>query len=289
MFLDEAASLKALAFPLDEATLISKAKEYLFNNQGVDAPGMLADDFSFMGPFVGGEGGLTKEAYLSAVGGFNIKLAFPDLDPRFHAFRADPLDAGRSARSLCSHILSLHPVFTKSQSPQTSSASSRFTPSLVCEPSIGHRQWRGLSGQQAHWQNLLDAAAGMQHQVQRRGQGHQVYDWPRACAAAETSHVKRAKRLFRAPPAKRKTLTQSPCPLLTRSRSPEPLLTLSLPSPQVMERSMGNTGGLGGVFGPAYAIGKPLPFPEANPWKPSKRYQALMLVGRLATWLKNKK
>ena len=41
---------------------------------------------------------------------------------------------------------------------------------------------------------------------------------------------------------------------------------------------MGNTGGLGGVFGPAYAIGKPLPFPEANPWKPSKRYQALMLA-----------
>ena len=54
----------------------------------------------------------------------------------------------------------------------------------------------------------------------------------------------------------------------------------------VMERSMGNTGGLGGVFGPAYALGSPLPFPEANPWKPSKRYRALMLVGNLLGRLK---
>merc|ERR1712086_896095 len=48
-------------------------------------------------------------------------------------------------------------------------------------------------------------------------------------------------------------------------------------------------GGLGGIFGPAYALGKPLPFPEANPWKPSKRYRALMLVGQLASWLQKKK
>eukprot|EP00471_Norrisiella_sphaerica_P004296 CAMPEP_0184479038 /NCGR_PEP_ID=MMETSP0113_2-20130426/899_1 /TAXON_ID=91329 /ORGANISM="Norrisiella sphaerica, Strain BC52" /LENGTH=264 /DNA_ID=CAMNT_0026857021 /DNA_START=95 /DNA_END=886 /DNA_ORIENTATION=+ len=34
----------------------------------------------------------------------------------------------------------------------------------------------------------------------------------------------------------------------------------------VMDRSVGNTGGLGGVFGYLYAIGKPLPFPEAQPW-----------------------
>ena len=49
------------------------------------------------------------------------------------------------------------------------------------------------------------------------------------------------------------------------------------------------TGGLGGIFGPAYAIGKPLPFPEAKPWKPSKRYQLIQLVGRLATKLADKK
>ena len=57
----------------------------------------------------------------------------------------------------------------------------------------------------------------------------------------------------------------------------------------VMERSIGNTGGLGGVFGPAYAIGKPLPFPEANPWKPSKRYAAFMLLGRLLSKLASRK
>ena len=57
----------------------------------------------------------------------------------------------------------------------------------------------------------------------------------------------------------------------------------------VMERSIGNTGGLGGVFGPAYAIGKPLPFREAQPWKPSLRYRMLMQVGKLLTWLKERK
>ena len=74
----------------------------------------------------------------------------------------------------------------------------------------------------------------------------------------------------------------------------------------VMERSLGNTGGLGGVvgrtrsvfsvdkplgwlgglggiFGPAYAIGRPLPFPEARPWRPSKRYRLLQAASQLAT------
>lgn len=48
-----------------------------------------------------------------------------------------------------------------------------------------------------------------------------------------------------------------------------------------MDRRLGNTGGLGGVFGLFYAIGKPLPFPEANPWKISKRYRLFQLIGRL--------
>ena len=37
----------------------------------------------------------------------------------------------------------------------------------------------------------------------------------------------------------------------------------------VTDRSIGNTGGLGGLYGILFAIGTPLPFPEANPWKPS--------------------
>lgn len=39
----------------------------------------------------------------------------------------------------------------------------------------------------------------------------------------------------------------------------------------VMDRSQGNTGGLGGVLGPLYAIGKGLPFPEAQPYEGSWR------------------
>lgn len=48
-----------------------------------------------------------------------------------------------------------------------------------------------------------------------------------------------------------------------------------------MDRRVGNTGGLGGVFGIFYAIGKPLPFPEAKPWKMSKRYRFFQFLGKL--------
>ena len=46
----------------------------------------------------------------------------------------------------------------------------------------------------------------------------------------------------------------------------------------VMDKTVGNTGGLGGVFGILYAIGKPLPFPEAQPYRKS-------LLFRLFSWL----
>jgi hypothetical protein len=55
-----------------------------------------------------------------------------------------------------------------------------------------------------------------------------------------------------------------------------------------MERSLGNTGGLGGIFGPAYAIGKALPFPEAQPYQPSKRYQMIQLIGRVSNSFKKR-
>jgi hypothetical protein len=35
----------------------------------------------------------------------------------------------------------------------------------------------------------------------------------------------------------------------------------------VVDREVGNTGGLGGLYGLLYAIGRGLPFPEAQPWK----------------------
>jgi len=49
----------------------------------------------------------------------------------------------------------------------------------------------------------------------------------------------------------------------------------------VADRSAGNTGGLGGLYGILYAIGRPLPFPEALPWKPSFPYIAFQKIGGL--------
>lgn len=51
----------------------------------------------------------------------------------------------------------------------------------------------------------------------------------------------------------------------------------------VMDRDVGNTGGLGGLYGVLYAIGKPLPFPEAQPWSISKRYWLFQKLGNLAS------
>merc|ERR1719313_1420183 len=40
----------------------------------------------------------------------------------------------------------------------------------------------------------------------------------------------------------------------------------------VLDKNVGNTGGLGGAYGIFYAIGYGLPFPEAQPWQPSPLY-----------------
>merc|ERR1712087_848409 len=202
MFLDETASLTSLCFPLSETELITKAKTFLYYGQGTEKPDLLAPDFVFMGPYVGGAGGLPREEYLKAVGGFNLKAAFPDLNPRFHHFRADPLDAGR--------------VWFTSQASGTDKG---------C----------GFLG---------NAPTG---------------------------------KSFRTPP--------QACSIKFNTKG----LAVKYTIGHVMERSIGNTGGLGGIFGPAYAIGKPLPFPEAQPWKPSKRYRVLMLVGKLVSFLNSKK
>lgn len=200
IFLDEAASIVAQEFPLDEATLIAKCKEFLYFDQGIKAPGLLDASFVFMGPYVGGASGLPKQDFLDAVGGFDIRSAFPDINPRFHHFRIDPMDPGR--------------VWFTSQASGTDTG--------------------GFLG---------NAPTGKRFETP-----------PQACSV----------------------------------KIGENGLVTKYTIGHVMERSIGNTGGLGGIFGPAYAIGKPLPFPEANPWKPSKRYRALMLVGKLAGWLKKR-
>ena len=55
------------------------------------------------------------------------------------------------------------------------------------------------------------------------------------------------------------------------------------------DRTYGNTGGVGGVYGYFYGIGKALPFPEARPFKPSLRYALFMKFARLLERLKGKK
>lgn len=201
MFFDESKAIAELGFAISEEELLLKAKEYLYYGQGVARPELLASDFVFMGPFVGGAGGLPRDEYLEAVGGFDLKAAFPDLNPRFHHFRLDPLDAGR--------------VWFTSVASGTDSGS-------------------GFLG------------------------------------------GKPTGKAFRTPP--------QACSLKFNAEGKVVKYTIG----HVMERSIGNTGGLGGIFGPAYAIGKPLPFPEANPWKPSKRYRLLQTVGNLASRLQKK-
>jgi len=53
-----------------------------------------------------------------------------------------------------------------------------------------------------------------------------------------------------------------------------------------VDRRQGNTGGLGGVFGYFYGIGKPLPFPECQPFSPSYRFWALQLLGKFGNYMK---
>lgn len=49
----------------------------------------------------------------------------------------------------------------------------------------------------------------------------------------------------------------------------------------VVDRNVGNTGGLGGLYGILYALDKPLPFPEAQPWKKSWQYDLFQKIGAL--------
>lgn len=56
-----------------------------------------------------------------------------------------------------------------------------------------------------------------------------------------------------------------------------------------VDRQQGNTGGLGGAFGYFYGVGKPLPIPEAKPFKPSFRFRTLQIVGNIAKKFRGKK
>uniref|UniRef100_A0A061R5F3 Uncharacterized protein n=1 Tax=Tetraselmis sp. GSL018 TaxID=582737 RepID=A0A061R5F3_9CHLO len=53
----------------------------------------------------------------------------------------------------------------------------------------------------------------------------------------------------------------------------------------VVDRRMGNTGGLGGLFGIMHAIGHTLPFPEAQPFRLSYRYRFFTYVNKTVQYI----
>ncbi|KAJ1461018.1 hypothetical protein M885DRAFT_433110 [Pelagophyceae sp. CCMP2097] len=56
----------------------------------------------------------------------------------------------------------------------------------------------------------------------------------------------------------------------------------------VVDRRIGNTGGLGGAFAFFYGTGNPLPIPECQPFSPSWRFRLFNAAGRLARKLQKK-
>lgn len=56
-----------------------------------------------------------------------------------------------------------------------------------------------------------------------------------------------------------------------------------------VDRRQGNTGGLGGAFGYFWGVGKPLPIPECQPYKPSFRFRSLQYIGKIGKMFSRKK
>lgn len=57
----------------------------------------------------------------------------------------------------------------------------------------------------------------------------------------------------------------------------------------VLDRRVGNTGGLGGIFGFLYGVGQGLPIPECKPYKPSLRFRLFNFIGSVASRFRKKK
>jgi hypothetical protein len=76
------------------------------------------------------------------------------------------------------------------------------------------------------------------------------------------------------PTNKRVEAPPQACSMLFNEKGEATQLTVGY----VMDRQLGNTGGLGGVFGILYAIGYGLPFPEAQPWQKSIQYDLFQKV-----------
>lgn len=54
----------------------------------------------------------------------------------------------------------------------------------------------------------------------------------------------------------------------------------------VLDRDVGNTGGMGGLFGVLYAVGHPLPIPECKPYRNSWQFWLLQKIEKLSKYFK---
>jgi len=146
----------------------------------------------FIGPVVGP---LPRDAFVNAVGGFDLTTGFPDMKSNYHHFRVDPFET--------------------------------------------NRVW---------FQNRTTGTHAGKLAGRFEAKGTKVECPPQALSMTFNESGKITK------------------------------ITVGV----VMDRTIGNTGGLGGVFGLFNAIGSPLPFPEGRPWKMSKRYKFFQWLGRLS-------
>jgi len=200
IIVDEEGLLKEQNFPLAPAELIQKSKNFLESRGGFGAdPALLADSFQFFGPVVGP---LTKDAFVTAIGGVDMKTAFPDFQGEFYNFHVDPFE--------------------------------------------GNRVWYIARGRGTN--------TGPLKPFTQTATNKALVNPPQACS-------------------------------LTFN---EEGLVIKYTIGYIMDRDVGNTGGLGGLYGVLYAIGKPLPFPEANPWSMSKRYMLFNKVGAFLQSLQKK-
>eukprot|EP00243_Klebsormidium_subtile_P002907 TRINITY_DN15934_c0_g1_i1.p1 TRINITY_DN15934_c0_g1~~TRINITY_DN15934_c0_g1_i1.p1 ORF type:complete len:276 (+),score=31.27 TRINITY_DN15934_c0_g1_i1:209-1036(+) len=120
----EGASTKLEKKPLTlpEEQLIELAKNVLNADTGLDDPSLLADDFYFAAPVIY----LKKNEFLQARRGFNVKNAFPDLEPNAFNFSVDPYEPNRvwfftRARATHTGVLkfgsTVEPTYKRVESP----------------------------------------------------------------------------------------------------------------------------------------------------------------------------
>ena len=189
--IDTNAMLQANPFAVKPERLIERAKEIIDNELGLLNPDDLAEDFTFQFPIIGP---LNKNEYITAVKGFQIKEAFPDLTYSYYNFHVDPFETNRV------------------------------------------------------WAHVLFRGTHTGVSVLGKPTGKLVDPPPQAVSFAFNEEGKLSR----------------------------------FTGGYVLDKTIGNTGGLGGIFGILYGIGRPLPFPEGKPWKPSLRFRFFSFIGQLA-------